>query len=246
MLPPHCLGVHAAPPVSPKDLWLEQSSSRDDSSTAPRPACTTPPSKSGPRLVTSSPPRSGLWFSSSSYAATMERARGLTSCDGGEAATSCTRRRAGAAEVGGDAEQPMKCAPPSIRLPESDPAHPPVSPSYRRVSMPTFTAKYTNDSYEMTLARMCISQRVQPMDGKKVREDVVRLEERLRRMDRGLVNPNSPAMQYWDMMTLFAMFFTATVTPYEVCVIWTDSKVSSSPRPTPLRTMGGMSRLESG
>jgi len=43
---------------------------------------------------------------------------------------------------------------------------------------------------------------------------------RLRRMSKYLLNPHSKYMQYWDFVILFAMLFTATVSPYEVCLIW--------------------------
>ena len=37
-----------------------------------------------------------------------------------------------------------------------------------------------------------------------------------------LINPSSAAMQYWDFVVLFAMAFTCTITPYEVCMLWQD------------------------
>ena len=33
--------------------------------------------------------------------------------------------------------------------------------------------------------------------------------------------------QYWDMTTLTALIFTATVTPYEVCLIWAETEVNA-------------------
>jgi hypothetical protein len=50
------------------------------------------------------------------------------------------------------------------------------------------------------------------------------LRERLRKANRGLLNPTSPRMQAWDMVTLGLLFYTATITPYEVCFMWADTK----------------------
>ena len=38
------------------------------------------------------------------------------------------------------------------------------------------------------------------------------------RRRRGLINPRSKFIQYWDLTTTMALLFTATVTPYEVCL----------------------------
>ena len=54
--------------------------------------------------------------------------------------------------------------------------------------------------------------------------DVERLNNRLRRMNAGLLNPRGKIMQYWDFFTLSALFYTATVTPYEVCMMWAEPK----------------------
>lgn len=43
-------------------------------------------------------------------------------------------------------------------------------------------------------------------------------------MSRMLLNPSSRLMQYWDFCTLSALAFTATVTPYETCMIWKEVK----------------------
>jgi len=57
------------------------------------------------------------------------------------------------------------------------------------------------------------------------RTDHERLKRRLQKANAMLLNPRSKMMQYWDMCTLSALFFTATVTPYEVCLIWSPTKV---------------------
>ena len=46
--------------------------------------------------------------------------------------------------------------------------------------------------------------------------EVLRKRERKRR--RGLINPRSKKVQYWDMTTTLALLFTATITPFEVCL----------------------------
>jgi hypothetical protein len=41
-------------------------------------------------------------------------------------------------------------------------------------------------------------------------------------------------LQYWDFATLSALFFTATVTPYEVCLMWEEPKFHLDNWATPL------------
>ena len=48
------------------------------------------------------------------------------------------------------------------------------------------------------------------------RSDVVRLRRRLRDQNRGLINPRGKYVQYWDLITCFALLYTLFVTPYEV------------------------------
>ena len=59
-------------------------------------------------------------------------------------------------------------------------------------------------------------------DPETMKRDVYILKARLKRMGRFLVNPRAKVMQYWDFVILFAMIFTCTVTPYEVCLLWED------------------------
>ena len=40
-------------------------------------------------------------------------------------------------------------------------------------------------------------------------------------------------MQYWDFFTLGALFFTSTVTPYEVCLMWEEVKFADPNWATP-------------
>lgn len=60
------------------------------------------------------------------------------------------------------------------------------------------------------------------LDPNVLKRDVGILHDRLSRMGRGLLNPRSKMMQYWDFATLSALFFTATVTPFEVCMMWEE------------------------
>ena len=66
-------------------------------------------------------------------------------------------------------------------------------------------------------------------------KDVKHLQHRLHRNNRLLLNPRSVLMQYWDFCPLSALFFTATVTPYEVAFLDTkpggdvDTSLSAFP-----------------
>ena len=55
-----------------------------------------------------------------------------------------------------------------------------------------------------------------------MKRDVALLQKRLKSMNRWLINPRSRYAQYWDFVVLFAMLFTSSVTPYEVCLLWSD------------------------
>ena len=99
-------------------------------------------------------------------------------------------------------------------------------------------------------------------DPEQMKRDVAKLNRRLKRIDRFLINPRTRFMQYWDFgathsnaasvahydpataarslpmrsnrrpysscflaartVVLFAMSFTSTVTPYEVCLLWSE------------------------
>jgi hypothetical protein len=64
-------------------------------------------------------------------------------------------------------------------------------------------------------------------DAETLRTDVARLNTRLHRMNGFLLNPTSLIMSRWDICTLSALAFTATVTPYEVCMMWGASGVDA-------------------
>ena len=69
-----------------------------------------------------------------------------------------------------------------------------------------------------------IDNRVDPLGFRTTAES---LRMRLRRMNHLLVNPSSKRMQYWDMYMLLLLGFTATVTPYEVCMMWEPTTYNS-------------------
>ena len=60
------------------------------------------------------------------------------------------------------------------------------------------------------------------LNPEQIRKDALRLAARLKRSGRCLLNPTSKFMQYWDFATLSALFFTSTITPYEVCMLQLD------------------------
>ena len=51
----------------------------------------------------------------------------------------------------------------------------------------------------------------------KFKRDVAAVNARLR-LRRGFANPRSLWVQYWDLATALALLYTATVTPFEVCL----------------------------
>ena len=61
------------------------------------------------------------------------------------------------------------------------------------------------------------------LDADEIKKDVVLLQSRVSQMGKGLLNPRSTMMQRWDFFTLSALFFTATVTPYEVRLMWEET-----------------------
>ena len=53
---------------------------------------------------------------------------------------------------------------------------------------------------------------------KVFQNDVKLLRQRMRTSRRGLLNPRAKSVQYWDLVTTCALAFTATITPFEVCL----------------------------
>lgn len=80
-------------------------------------------------------------------------------------------------------------------------------------------------SYDELMAEMGGgSSEVQDLDPEVMNKDVALLQNRMRNMGKGLINPRGKMMMYWDFFTLGALFFTATITPYEVCMMWAEKK----------------------
>jgi hypothetical protein len=71
-------------------------------------------------------------------------------------------------------------------------------------------------------------------DAETLRRDAQTLNSRLRAMNLMLLNPRSKFMQYWDLVTLIALLFTATITPYEVCMLWDEPKFADGSWASPL------------
>ena len=53
-------------------------------------------------------------------------------------------------------------------------------------------------------------------DKERFREQTEAIREKLRRMERRTINPQSKFMRYWDQIVVMALLFTAFVTPFEV------------------------------
>ena len=48
------------------------------------------------------------------------------------------------------------------------------------------------------------------------RRDAEKLRSHMRNTRRGLINPRSTFMSYWDLVTAIALIYTATITPFEI------------------------------
>ena len=57
---------------------------------------------------------------------------------------------------------------------------------------------------------------LQPLVPAELKSDVHKLNRRIKNMNAFLLDPKSKFMQTWDFFTLSALFFTLTVTPFEV------------------------------
>ena len=69
-----------------------------------------------------------------------------------------------------------------------------------------------------------IESKVDPLG---FRGEAQKLRYRLHQAHRFLLSPNTKKMQYWDLLMIFLLLYTATVTPYEVCMIWDHSVINS-------------------
>ena len=59
-------------------------------------------------------------------------------------------------------------------------------------------------------------------------EEVERLRARLKASEASVIKPNSKFIQKWDLVTLFALIFTAVVTPVEVAFCGTEDTVDTN------------------
>ena len=50
--------------------------------------------------------------------------------------------------------------------------------------------------------------------------EVAHTKKTLRHLNRGVLNPRSTLIHYWDLLTAGALVFTAIVTPFEVCFLY--------------------------
>ena len=57
---------------------------------------------------------------------------------------------------------------------------------------------------------------LKPLVPEELKADVHKLGRRIKNMNAFLLDPRSKFMQIWDFFTLSALFFTLTVTPFEV------------------------------
>ena len=62
---------------------------------------------------------------------------------------------------------------------------------------------------------------LQPLVPAELKSDVHKLNRRIKNMNAFLLDPKSKFMQTWDFFTLSALFFTLTVTPFEVALLET-------------------------
>ena len=106
-----------------------------------------------------------------------------------------------------------------------------TAPSTIRKSSITFRKVKTEDSTQRReptnfmefYAQLSAREGEQPhafvdrkVDESSFHEEVTRLRRRLYDMNRQLLMPNARLMQFWDVLMLCLLFYTATVTPYEV------------------------------
>jgi len=83
-----------------------------------------------------------------------------------------------------------------------------------------------DDSLFLTLAEIG-GGKASKLNKEAVQRDAGILNKRLKRINRMLLDPRSKKMQYWDFVTIFALFFTAILTPYEVCMLWAPTEVDA-------------------
>jgi len=108
------------------------------------------------------------------------------------------------------------------------------SPRSRRMSTRSSVrmGSFKSGSYEEIIAQIgsgTSSRAFDSLDPELMARDSKLLAERLANMDKGLLKPTGKLMTYWDFFTLGALFFTATITPYEVCLMWASPMWKDGP-----------------
>ena len=146
-----------------------------------------------------------------------------------------------------DPEAPPPVVPPSeadltMRVVDAETPRTPSAPTLGENKTPSFLVKASAESmsaqsstqnYDDLLSSMGAEQASEELDPIVMAQDVEILKGRLRSMGRGLLDPRSKLMQYWDFFTLSALFFTSTITPYEVCLMWEETKFADPNWATP-------------
>jgi len=74
-------------------------------------------------------------------------------------------------------------------------------------------------SYDAYFARKEREAAKLNLDDDTLQRDIRLVRQRLRALNRGLIKENNPYMAYLDVGTMFALIFTATVSPYEIAFI---------------------------
>ena len=146
-----------------------------------------------------------------------------------------------------DPEAPPPVVPPSeadltMRVVDAETPRTPSVPTVGEKKTPSFLVKVSAESmsaqsstqnYDDLLSSMGAEQASEELDPIVMAQDVEILKGRLRSMGRGLLDPLPKLMQYWDFFTLSALFFTSTITPYEVCLMWEETKFADPNWATP-------------
>ena len=94
-------------------------------------------------------------------------------------------------------------------------------PAPASFSHPVSPVMATISSFEDLVAALEVDRLTTELSAEKrqtFQTDCEHLRKRVRRTRRGLINPRSRYVQYWDLTTAMALAFTATITPFEVCL----------------------------
>lgn len=95
----------------------------------------------------------------------------------------------------------------------------------KRISQPATPSKDNGaGSYDELMSRMGSTEGAGRQGGtqlvpEELKSDVDKLNRRMKNMNRCLLDPRSKFMSWWDFFTLFALFFTLIITPFEVALL---------------------------